>query len=126
MWMMGKMNQTSLSTLFWIFTLLPFLIAVGLLFILPETVSDAVPMYWTLDHESKGYTSKYLILLIPVLFAISSIMTRIIMDIIEESTWKGNTKSDELIIQYFSLTTSFVLFSVSLGLFWLIESTSVV
>ena len=120
------MNRNVLNILFWVFTLLPFLIAIGLLFVLPETVSDTVPMYWTLEQGAEGYNSKYLILLIPVLFAVSSIMTKIIMSIIEESTWKGNTKSDELIIQYFSLFTSFVLFGVSIGLFWLIASTSIV
>jgi hypothetical protein len=123
---MRKMNRNVLNILFWVFTLLPFLIAIGLLFVLPETVSDTVPMYWTLEQGAEGYNSKYLILLIPVLFAVSSIMTKIIMSIIEESTWKGNTKSDELIIQYFSLFTSFVLFGVSIGLFWLIASTSIV
>ena len=118
------MNQKILDILFWVFTLLPFLIAIILILFLPQTVPETVPMHWTLDHEANGYGSKYLILLIPVLFAISSIMMIIIMGIIEDSTWQGNTLIDQIIIQYLPLFTSFILFCVSIGLFWSIASAS--
>jgi Protein of unknown function (DUF1648). len=115
------MNHKTLNALFWIFTLLPFLIAILLLFVLPETI----PTHWTdTSQEPDGYGSKYTLLLIPVLFSASSFTVKIITRFTEKVKGKENTKSDQIIYQYFPLLISFFMFGVSLWLFWLVVSTS--
>ena len=113
------MNQKTLDALFWIFTLLPFLIALFLLFILPETI----PIHWTRQGPSE-YGSKNFIVFITMLFVIGSIMEKQIMRFFEEEVGLGNTKTGQIIVRYCPLFMAFILFGASLWIFWLVTSAT--
>jgi Protein of unknown function (DUF1648). len=130
------LNNKTLNNLFWVFNLLPFFIAIILLFILPETV----PIHWTdTSQEPDGYGSKYIILLLPILFSIFSIisffMLKIIMPIMEEDMWEHTKKirwpnlykSEKILVQcfpFFIFFIIFLLFCAVLHSLWSIASTS--
>ena len=113
--MKGKMLNIS----FWIFALLPFLIAIILLLILPETV----PIHWTSIRQGPDrYGSKLIVLIIPALFFMISFGSKIVMKFVENGIWEGNTIKDRTVARYTPAIASFTLFGVSLWLFWLIAS----
>jgi Protein of unknown function (DUF1648). len=115
------MNYKTLSILFWIFTLLPLLIAIILLFFLPETI----PIHWTdPSQEPDGYGSKYIILLLPVVFFVIFFVLKQILRLYEEMDWKEKPENVIAFIQFLLLLISFCMFCVNLQFYWSVVSIS--